>query len=456
MPRELPIPPAWWPPQEEEERFARERSPELEAALQRADTARGYLHWADFKHLPAPAGWSQEGLWALVKSRRWGAFENLEPLQGRHGARMFLNASRPLAAALHRIDTRQNLWRAVHRGPGSPQADIGYRLMAAIEEAHHSSAIEGAVTTRRQSKDLILSGRAPRDNSERMVWNNFQAIERLEAWASRPLSVDLVGEVHSVITDGTLESAADVGHVRQDDEVRILDQGTNEVVWTPPPASELPQRLAHLCTFANRPLSDEQFVHPLVRAILVHHQLAYDHPFGDGNGRTARALFVWSALRSGYHWFRSLSISRAVNRARQRYYRAFREVQTDEQDAHDVTYFVRQQIRCIEQETEHLARFLEERIALEGWLESKRASTKGLNARQLALVDHALQHPETVFTAREHRQYHRITQPTAWKDLTNLVERGLLLEGKQGRKSLYTATSRLVELAQERPPRPHR
>ena len=238
-----------------------------------------------------------------------------------------------------------------------------------------------------------------------------------------------------------------MGSIRTQDDVFVLDTQSSDVVYVPPSASELPGRLDRICEFANGESSDELFLHPVVRAILLHHQLAYDHPFADGNGRTARALFLWSILRSGYSWFRSLSISRAVHRARARYYRSFLYVQSD---AGDVTYFVRQQMSCIEHEIERLAAFLERRAQLERWLLEKQAVAEGLNARQLALVEHALAHPEAAFTAGEHARYHGVTQPTAWKDLKTLSEMGLLKETKSGRKSIYRPSGKLRALTEER------
>jgi len=425
-------------------------TPELEAALRAADTAKGYLDWSAFRHRPAPAPWSAEDLWVLVKFRRSANDRPLKLLTTESGRPFRLNRSDPMAAALHRIDTREVIWKDLTGGGGEgPHSDVSYRLMAAIEEAHHSGAIEGAVTTRRQSRELIRSGRKPRHRSEQMVLNNFLAIEQLDEWCQSPLTPDLICEIQAVIARDTLDDPADVGRIRtDDDDVHVLDASTGELVHTPPPASELNVRLKNLCEFANAQNTDELFLHPVIRAILIHHQLAYDHPFADGNGRTARALFMWSILRSGYGWFRSLSVSRAVHHARSRYYKAFQEVVSDE---NDVTYFVRQQLRCIEREIEHLAGFLGKRAALERWLSERKAITHGVNSRQLALLDHALDHPDEIYTAREHRQVHGVTQPTAWKDLTTLVQRGLLDEEKAGRKSLYRLSKKLKRLAKERP-----
>lgn len=44
--------------------------------------------------------------------------------------------------------------------------------------------------------------------------------------------------------------------------------------------------------------------------------IAYMHPFVDGNGRTARALFYWYMLKSGYWLTEYLSISRVIAKSK--------------------------------------------------------------------------------------------------------------------------------------------
>ena len=368
-------------------------------------------------------------------------------LRDKNGRPFRFNPSDPLLAALHRIDKQDALWESLKSTGATDEAS--YRLMAAIEEAHHSSAIEGAVTTRRESRELIRTGRQPRDRSEQMVLNTFHTVERLSEWIGEPLTAELLCTMQETITTETLDDTRDVGAIRKDDEVKVRDAMTDDVVHIPPPAAELPERIERLCRFANDANSDEVFLHPIARAILLHHQLAYDHPFGDGNGRTARTLFLWSTLRAGYSWFRALSISRSVHKARAQYYRAFRYVQTDEGDA---TYFVRQQIRCIEQEIKILADFLARRASLNQWLSERDAVASNLNARQLALVEYALAHGDAEYTAKEHGQFHGDTQPTAWSDLNGMVLIGLLEERKVGRRIHYLPSGKLRELAESRPP----
>ena len=450
MARKRDLPPAW-----DEARLGellrKARTPAANEALSRADDDKHYLSWDEFRRRPVPDGWTPEELWTVVHGRRLVMGEWMEGLNSKSGVPFSLVHSRPLRAVLHRIDTRERLWEGVlrlRRQPGAPDSEQTYQLMAGIEEAHSSSAIEGALTTRREARDLIRTGNTPRNRSERMVLNNFHTLQRLTEWTESPLTPGMLLQIQEEITAGTLEDPDDVGRFRKDDYVRVEDRMTGEIVHQPPAWKELPERMDRLCAFANAQDADTtKFVHPIIRAILLHHQLAYDHPFGDGNGRTARALFMWSVLRSRYWWFRSLSISRAVNHSKQRYYRSFVDVQADRGDA---TYFVRHQLRCIEQEIERLGVFLAERQRIADRSREHLQIEAILNARQVAIIAHVREKPETTFTAKGHEQFHGVSQATAWKDLTRLVEAGLLEENRgAGRRIQYLPTARLKRFAAE-------
>jgi Fic family protein len=435
------------------ELLGRAATGEAKVAIGAADNRKHYLAWDEFRHRPVPQGWKSEQLWNVVQGNRLLASTDLELLRDKAGKPFRLVRSAALEAVLHRIDVRESLWRKlleVRLQPETSRSEVTYQLMATVEEAHGSSAIEGAVTTKRQARELIRSGREPRNRSERMVLNNFHVLRRFEHWLDSPLTPQLLLDLQAAITDGTLDDPADSGRFRQDDEVAVIDITTGATVHQPPTWRELPQRLERLCEFAGQDAeNDEPFVHPVVRATLLHHQLAYDHPFADGNGRTARALFLWSVLRSGYWWFRSLSLSRAINHAKQKYYRSFVNVQAGEGDT---TYFVRGQLRYVEQEVERLSDFLTERQRLARWTRERLNLEAALNARQVALVAYALAHPSATFTAMEHAQFHGITQPTAWKDLSRMVSAGLLTEHRPGgRKILYRPSGRLLKLSGEAP-----
>ena len=75
----------------------------------------------------------------------------------------------------------------------------------------------------------------------------------------------------------------------------------------------------------------------IVGTACSHHRLAWVHPFVDGNGRTARALFYWSMLKSGYWLSEYVSISSVLKKSQSAYVRAYLH---SESDGSDMTYFI--------------------------------------------------------------------------------------------------------------------
>ena len=412
---------------------SQERHPALDAAIAAADRRDLYAAWRDIRHRPKPSGWSAEEIWVAIQLERRKRSAGLPHTLTKHGEAFRLVRSDVLDVLLYTFDSRKGLERQLTDQLGDPKTERLARSKS-LEEAWASSAIEGAVTTRKRARELIVSGSEPRNRSERMTLNTFRAQEHMPSWVDRELSPELLLEVHRVITQGALDDEDTVGRFRTTDEIVVQDALTGETVHTPPAHEEMAERISLLCDLANRSDQALPFLHPLVRAITLHHQLAYLHPFEDGNGRTARALFLWSAFRSGYAWFRHLSPSRATHRARQAYYRSFVDVVSDE---HDLTYFVRNELRTLDQEVERLVRYLDRQGITESGTSGRPAAWRDLNQRQVTVLEQLAARPGQEITSPVYESRFSVSQSTAWKDLRELVDRGFLTRTSQGRKHIY-------------------
>jgi Fic family protein len=183
--------------------------------------------------------------------------------------------------------------------------------------------------------------------------------------------------------------------------------------------------------FANETESDI-FIHPVVRAIILHFWLAYEHPFVDGNGRTARALFYWSMLRQGYWLFEYISISRVLKKAPVKYGRSFLETETDDDD---LTYFINYQLEVIGHSLQDLEGYLERKMNQVHETEKLLKQTN-LNHREIALISHAIRHPGQEYLVKSHQTSHRIAYATARADLIHLAEIKLLEQRRIGAKTL--------------------
>ncbi len=171
-----------------------------------------------------------------------------------------------------------------------------------------------------------------------------------------------------------------------------------------------------------------------MRAITLHFWLAYDHPFCDGNGRTARALFYLAMLHQGYRLFEFISISSVINKARGQYERSFLLSETDD---NDLTYFLLAQAKVIQQAITNLHAYLERKAGEVKSLERRLEGMDALNHRQLALLRHALRHAGFRYTVLSHQNSHGVSNQTARSDLQKLAGRSLLIPGKDGNRDIF-------------------
>ena len=392
-----------------------------------------YFHWDDLAFRDPPAGLTRATWWAQLKVQRAAAAHTLA-LRAKSAERFWFASTPRAARLLHRIDQQtagsiQVPGRSDLRASGDR-----YLLSSIMEEAITSSQLEGASTTRRVAKQMLRAGRAPRTPDERMIWNNYQAMRFIRDAKDRPLDRALLLELHRIVTAGTLDEPTAEGRLRTTDDIQVIYRPDDTVVHDPPPAAELPERLDMLFEFANADPEAGRFLHPVIRAIAIHFQLAYDHPFHDGNGRTARILFYWSMLRSGYSLAEYLSVSRIIKHAPVKYARAFLLTETDD---NDLTYFVLHQLEVIDRAIDELHEWV--RRSSDRNRHARRLIRKvdGLNARQVALLDHALRHPDASYEIAVHQGYHNVSYPTARADLLDLADRQLLVQRKAGRKLVF-------------------
>jgi Fic family protein len=238
------------------------------------------------------------------------------------------------------------------------------------------------------------------------------------------------------------------GRFRTPSEQRVVGDDEGSVFHDPPEAAELPARMEEMCAFANGS-APGYFVHPAVRAIILHFWLAYDHPFIDGNGRTARALFYWAMLRAGYWIFEFISISTILRRAPMKYGRSFLYTETDD---NDLTYFLVAQSQVIRQAVRELHAYIARKTAELRDASSRIRALDFFNHRQVALIRHALAHPGHRYSVASHQTSHAVVYETARTDLLELEKRGVLDVRKRGKPIVFIAphdlADRLAKLSQ--------
>jgi Fic family protein len=420
-----------------------ERLPEL-LGLGLVEDGRDYVHWDKLRQLTPPNDISHEEWWLLI---RWGRqpAQRVIPLTDPAGNHFVYGVPDLVARRLHYVDQRCAGEVAMSEVvTADAQARRHCLVNSLMEEAIRSSQLEGATTTRRVAKELLRTGRAPKDRSERMILNNYRALQYMRDEMPDELTPGTVLELQRILTDGTLDNPDAAGRLQRPDEERIavVDNTDGTVIHDPPPADQLRERLQALCDFANEGESPDRFIHPVLRAILLHFWLAYDHPFEDGNGRTARALFYWYMRTHGYWLVEYLSISRILRHAPTKYSRSFVLTETDERDT---TYFIVYQLEVLQHAIEQLHDYLRNKIKDVRDVEGLLKRSDQFNHRQFALLANALRVPNAMYTFQTHAASHGVTHETARADLLPLVEMGFLMQHRQGRRYTFTPPAELAK-----------
>lgn len=415
--------------------FGRLHGPEVRGA---------YLHWDELRHRTPPDDHDHILWWFSLEQAR-SATRVEFPLDD-HGR--FFGVSNPdsVRRLVYTIDRDASGRIALPEPVLTPSTRDQYVMAGLFEEAITSSQLEGASTTRRLAKEMLRTQRTPRDRDERMIWNNFQAMSWVRDHATTAITPAGILELHRVLTTDAIEPADAAGRLRRADEpIVVQNDDTGEVVHTPPPAGELAARLEVLCRFAAGEVPDG-FIHPVVRATLLHFWLGFDHPFVDGNGRTARALFYWQMLREGYWLTEFVSISRILRRAPAAYALSYLHSET----TLDATYFVVRQLETLRRALDDVFTYVKRKVAESRTVAASLHADATINHRQLALLARALRDPDADFTIEGHQRSHGVVYQTARQDLLDLAERGWLVRRKIGRSFHFHAAADLERKLGER------
>ena len=410
------------------------------------DSKGRYLHWDKLRHLQPPEGFTIKEWWVATKLARRNLYKPVT-LFNKDQENFQYVIPDSVQKDLHELAKNSAGNLSSNKKIINPGLRRTYLIRSLVNEAISSSQLEGAATTTPVAKEMLLKNLTPKDNSEQMIKNNYVAMQFITEIKNEPLTPSIVFELHKIVTQGTLKNPEAAGKFRtKDDDVVVMDPIDGVVLHVPPDPEELPERMEELCQFANEE-DPQEFINPLVKAIILHFILAYDHPFVDGNGRTSRALFYWFAARQDYDLISFASISRVLKEEHGQYKRAFLYTETDQ---NDLTYFIVHQISVIKKCIDNLFTFLkkeaEEIEQAEKQLEGQKHLIRLLNYRQIALLKHALKSPKFIYTVYGHQNTHGVAYETARKDLMDMNKKWNLLNiQKEGKSYVFEAPEDLRE-----------
>lgn len=376
-----------------------------------------YEYWDKAKYKKLPEGFTPQMLWTNVKASR---LRSTIPVWNKYGINLCVTSQ--MQRLCHEFDMKfGSFWEV--EGEAQSAEKKYYLSSSLMEEAIYSSIMEGASTTRVVAKDMLRKKKSPQNKSQQMIANNYNTIQYIVEHKDEPLTEEALLHIHRLMTEKTMDNPEDAGRFRTNDKVVVADMVEGDIIYTPPSFQEIPEFVDDLCDFFNND-NPRTFIHPIIRGIIVHFMLAFMHPFVDGNGRTARALFYWYMLKEKYWLTEYMSISRVIAKSKPSYEKSFRYV---ENDGNDIGYFVAYNLRALDISFQQLTDYIQRKQR------EKKAATSfmiagNINYRQAMILQRLKEEPNTIMTVKDVQELFSVSSMTARKDLSDLVQQGYLTE----------------------------
>lgn len=379
-----------------------------------------YLYWTDVKYRAQSLGLAKEELWAAVKYSRMLTDIKIDGFQNIH-----FSLTNSMQRKCHEFDMNfGGSWGASKIFPEDKSTQELYLVSSIMEEAIASSQMEGAATTREVAKEMLRRKISPKDKSQRMILNNYNTINFIRDHAKEDITPELIMQIHGMMTEGALDVEDAAGRFRKPEENIVVGNGiTGETVHTPPAADCLPTFIRQLCIFFND-TSPKLFIHPIIRGIIIHFLIGYYHPFADGNGRTARALFYWYMMRNNYWLVQYLSISRIIRGSKKAYEKAYLYT---EHDTNDIGYFIQYNLDVLKKSFDELQKYL-----IRKYQEKKKSERLlhlgNISPRQAEILNRFIENPDEIISSVGVMRRFGVSSGTAKSDLKDLTEKRYLKE----------------------------
>lgn len=183
--------------------------------------------------------------------------------------------------------------------PLPPDQELRLRQTARQRATRHSTRIEGNTLNSQEVGRAVVAVGKTQTEMQQEVRNYWRALEWIEEQLEgnwQP-SEEYIRQLHSIIlVRGTGRRGMRSDYRR--DECPVVDSATGRIDYAPPIPRDVPMLMESLVNWWR---SEEASALPgPVRAGLLAHRFVSIHPFGDGNGRTARALATTELWRSKY------------------------------------------------------------------------------------------------------------------------------------------------------------
>ena len=250
----------------------------------------------------------------------------------------------------------------------------------------------------------------------------------------KPLTQDRLFGWHEelVPTGYSSDEEMRVGDWRDDDKgpMQVISgpMGRESVHFEAPPAELIPKEMSTFLKWFNQ----DQGLDPLVKSGLAHLWFVTIHPFEDGNGRIGRAVCDMVLARSEQSTQRFYSLSSQIRKERKNYYNLLERTQKDSLEVTEwLEWFLGTLLRALQGAEESLSNVL---TKAQFW---QQCAGTPLNPRQSILLNKLLDGFNGNLTSKKWAVIAKCSPDTALRDITDLIDKGLLMKAPAGGRSTH-------------------
>jgi Fic family protein len=309
-------------------------------------------------------------------------------------------------------------------------------LQTLTQDVIQSSDIEGEKLSGAQVRSSIarrlgmdIAGLVPSDRHvEGVVAMMLDATQKYES----PLTAERLFDWHGALfpTGRSGIQIITVANWRDDSEgpmqVISAPTGRERVHYEAPPAQQIPEESARFLKWFNQPKA----IDPLLASGLAHLWFLTLHPFEDGNGRIARAIADMALAQGENSSQRSYSMSAQIRKEREDYYNTLERTQ---KATLDITLWQEWFLGCLGRAIEDAHKNLDEALRKAHFWE--RYARESLSERQIKVLTRVMDNFEGKLTSTKWAKIGKCSQDTAWRDIKDLIERGVLRKDSGGGRS---------------------
>ncbi|MBI2039552.1 Fic family protein [Candidatus Microgenomates bacterium] len=330
----------------------------------------------------------------------------------------------------------------IMNAPLVPAWEAKFRKEAMERTVHHGTHLEGNPLNAEEVRDVLEGEEViARDRDIQEILNYRNVLKFIDGIAIQigssgayNFTIETILEIHKLTTEQILppESSGKF-RIRQ---VVIKNTKTGQISYTPPPAVEVPYLIEDLVNWIN---SDEaRATHPIIKAGIIHYEIARIHPFSDGNGRVARAVATLVMFLDNYDIRKFFSFEEYFDENPMQYYLTLQAVSNQlVLDTHE-----RDLTPWLEYFTEGVAIELNrvkekvQRISVDAKIKDKLGEQVMLNERQMIIMEYIHRHK-----GLSNKDFRKIfpdySDDTVLRELKFLRQKGLVKKSGGTKKAIY-------------------